>query len=194
MSTTDEEYKNEWLQFIEFIKRKYGNNTSDYIRQNDYNNRSNLSVAQYYSAKYGITDITPDTKLNQLLQNTKFIELLKLNDPVEISKFTEIYNDTDYLINSLNNKKDNLYIKCNPVDDNGISIESSNNTYGPNLNSLNSIFAESSDFFSPATLYTNVGLQVGISLLFVGLIYGIGNFIFVIVPSIYSNRRIQNIS
>ena len=182
------------MQFIEFIKRKYGNNTSDYIRQNDYNNRSNLSVAQYYSAKYGITDITPDTKLNQLLQNTKFIELLKLNDPVEISKFTEIYNDTDYLINSLNNKKDNLYIKCNPVDDNGISIESSNNTYGPNLNSLNSIFAEGSDFFSPATLYTNVGLQVGISLLFVGLIYGIGNFIFVIVPSIYSNRRIRNIS
>jgi len=193
MSTTDEEYKNEWLQFLEFIKRKYGNNTSDYFRQNDYNNRSNLSVAQYYSAKYGFT-ITPDTKLPQLLQNTKFIELLNLDNPVKISKFTEIYNDTDYLINSLNNKKDNLYIKCNPVDDNGFSIESSNNSYGPNLNSLNSIFTEGSDFFSPATLYTNVGLQVGISILFVGVIYGIGNFIFVIVPSIYSNRRAQNIS
>ena len=119
---------------------------------------------------------------------TKFINLFKLNEPIEISKFTEIYNDTDYLMKSLNNKKDNLYIKCNPVDDNGFSIEGSNNTYGPSLNSLNSMLTEGSSFFSPTTLYNNVGLQVFISIIFVGVIYGIGNFIFVIYPSNYAKR------
>ena len=188
MSNTYDIYNNEWLQFLEFIKRKYGNNSSQYIRNNDYNSRGVMSVAQYYSSKYGITTINPDTKLDKLLQNPTFIGLLKLNDPVEISKFTEIYNDTDYLMNSLSNKKDNLYIKCNPVDDNGISIESSNNTYGPNLNSLNSMLTEGSEVFSPTTLYNNIGLQVAISILFVGLIYGIGNFIFVIYPSSYTKR------
>ena len=163
MSTSNDEYKDEWLQFIEFIKRKYGNNSSDYIRTNDYNNRSNKSVAQYYSIKYSSANINPNDKLKHLLKDTKFINLFKLNEPIEISKFTEIYNDTDYLMKSLNNKKDNLYIKCNPVDDNGFSIEGSNNTYGPSLNSLNSMLTEGSSFFSPTTLYNNVGLQVFIS-------------------------------
>jgi hypothetical protein len=188
MSTSNDAYKDEWLQFLEFIKRKYGNNSSDYIRNIDYNNRSTKSVAQYYKAKYSISDITSTTKLDQLLKNANFIELLNLNDPVEISKFTEIYNDTDYLMKSLNDKKDNLYIKCNPVDDNGFSIEGSNNTYGPNLNSLNSMLTEGSSFLSPATLYNNIGLQVFISIIFVGVIYSIGNFMFVVYPGSYNKR------
>lgn len=187
MSGTNEEYKNEWLQFMEFIKRKYGNNSSEYIRTNDYNNRSSKSVAQYYSSTY--PSINPNAKLNQLLQDTKFLELLQLNQPEEVSKFTEIYNDTDHLMKSLNSKKDNLYIKCNPVDDNGVSIEASNNMYGPNLNSLNSMLTEGSNLFSPSTLYNNIGLQVFISIIFVGVVYSIGNFIFVVYPSTYTKRR-----
>jgi len=183
----EESKKNEWLQFIEFIKRKYGNNSSDYIRINDYNNRGTKSVAEYYHTIYPA--ISPTAKLDDLLIDTKFIGLLKLNVPEEVSKFTEIYNDTDNLMKSLNNNTDNLYIKCNPVDDNGISIESSNNMYGPNLNSLNSMLTEGSNFFSPTTLYNNVGLQVFISILFVGVIYSIGNFLFIVCPSMYSKRR-----
>jgi len=187
MSTTTEEKKNEWLQFMEFIKRKYGTNSSEYIRVNHYNNRSDKSVAQFYNSIY--PTINPNAKLNELLKkDSKFLELLKLDEPEEVSKFTEIYSDTDYLMRSLNNKDDNLYIKCNPVDDNGMSIESSNNMYGPNLNSLNSILTEGSTFFSPTTLYNNIGLQAFISILFVGLIYGIGNFIFVVYPSKYTKR------
>jgi hypothetical protein len=188
MSINNEEYKNEWLQFIEFIRRKYGNTSSDKIRYH-YNESSNRSVAQYYSSKYTNSNINSNAKLPQLLKDTKFIELFNLNNPVEISKFTEIYNDTDYLMNSLNNKTDNLYIKCNPVDDNGVSIDASNNTYGPSLNSLNSMLTEASSFFSPEMLYNNIGLQVIISIIFVGVIYGIGNFMFVVYPSNYSKKR-----
>jgi hypothetical protein len=189
MSVTNEEYKNEWMQFMEFIKRKYGNNSSEFIRINHYNNRANKSVAQYYSPQIPSANISADTKLEQLLRNTKFLELLKLDQPEEVSKFTEIYNDTDHLMKSLNSKKDNLYIKCNPVDDNGVSIEASNNMYGPNLNSLNSMLTEGSSLFSPTTLYNNIGLQVFISIIFVGVIYSVGNFIFVVYPSTYTKRR-----
>ena len=75
MSTSNDAYKDEWLQFLEFIKRKYGNNSSDYIRNIDYNNRSTKSVAQYYKAKYSIADITSTTKLDQLLN--KFMIFLQ---------------------------------------------------------------------------------------------------------------------
>jgi len=194
MSTNDEEKKNEWLQFMEFIKRKYGNNSSEYIRINHYNKRANnsVSVAQYYSSQVPSANINPNIKLDQLLKNTKFLELLKLNQPEEVSKFTEIYNDTDYLMKTLNSKDDNLYIKCNPVDDNGISIESSNNMYGPNLNSLNSMLTEGSNLFSPSTLYNNIGLQVFVSILFVGIIYSIGNFMFVVYPANYTRNRARD--
>ena len=186
MTTTNEEYKNEWLQFIEFIRRKYGNNASDIIRR-DYNSSYNQSVAGYYSVKY--KNINSKATLNQLLKDNNFIRLFNLNSPVEVSKFTEIYNDTDYLMNSLNNKEDNLYIKCNPVDDNGVSIEASNNMYGPSLNSMNSMLGEINNIFSPSMLYTSVGLQVFISIVFVGVIYGIGNFMFVVYPTSYVSKH-----
>ena len=188
MSSTIEEYKNEWLQFIEFIRRKYGNNASDIIRR-DYNSSYNQSVAGYYSVKYPNQTINPKAKLNQLLKDNNFIRLFNLNSPVEVSKFTEIYNDTDYLMNSLNNKDDKLYIKCNPVDDNGVSIDATNNMYGPSLNSMNSMLGEINNIFSPSTLYNNVGLQVFISIIFVGVIYGIGNYMFVVYPSNYVRRH-----
>ena len=188
MTTTNEEYKNEWLQFIEFIRRKYGTNASDIIRSH-YNISSNKSVADYYSAKYPDKGISSTAKLNQLLKNDKFIRLFDLDNPVEVSKFTEIYNDTDYLMNSLNNKEDNLYIKCNPVDDNGVSIEASNNMYGPSLNSINSMLGEINNVFSPSMLYNSVGLQVFISIVFVGVIYGIGNFMFVVYPNNYVKKH-----
>jgi len=188
MSSTIEEYKNEWLQFIEFIRRKYGNNASDIIRGH-YNATSNQSVAGYYSVKYPTQNINSKAKLNQLLKDNNFIQLFNLNSPVEVSKFTEIYNDTDYLMNSLNNKDDKLYIKCNPVDDNGVSIDATNNMYGPSLNSMNSMLGEINNIFSPSMLYTNVGLQVFISIIFVGVIYGIGNYMFVVYPSNYVKRH-----
>lgn len=188
MTTTNEENKNEWLQFIEFIRRKYGNNASDIIRR-DYNSSANQSVAGYYSVKYSDKGINSKAKLNQLLKDNNFIQLFNLNHPVEVTKFTEIYNDTDYLMNSLNNKEDNLYIKCNPVDDNGVSIEASNNTYGPSLNSMNSMLGEINNIFSPSMLYNSVGLQVFISIVFVGVIYGIGNFMFVVYPNNYVKKH-----
>jgi len=176
---TPDEKKDEWLQFMEFIKRKYGSNSSEYIRINDYNNRSDSSVAVYYSNKNPDLNIPTDTALNVLLKNETFIKMLDLDNPIEISKFTEIYNDTDYLMRSLNTKDDNLYIQCNPVDDNGVLENTTNNNSG---SGVSSVLTEGADFFSPAKLYNNVGLQVFLSLLLVGVTYAIGKLVFVVYP------------
>jgi len=182
MTTTSEEKENEWLQFMEFIKRKYGNNASEFIRINEYNRRNSRSVAEHYK-HYHISSISSTAKLDDLLKNADFIQLLGLNNPEEVSKFTEIYNDTDYLMKSLNTRQDNIYIKCNPVDDNGVSVEGSNNMYTQSLNSIDSVLTEGVQSFSPNQLYSNVGLQIFLCLIFIGIIYGVGYVIFKMFPS-----------
>jgi len=179
MSTTTrtpDDKKNEWLQFIEFIKRKYGSNSSEYIRINDYNNRSDRSVAEYYNYKNPSLAIT-DIPLNELLQNEKFKAMLELDNPVKISKFTEIYNDTDYLMRGLNAIDDNLYIQCNPVkvDNNGAIEEEPTNSNG--ASNIASIITEGADFFSPDKLYSNVALVVFLSLLLVVVTYAVGRWL-----------------
>jgi hypothetical protein len=173
---TPDEKNNEWLQFIEFIKRKYGYNSSEYIRINDYNNRSDNSVAAYYNSKNSSLNI-PDIPLNELLKNDDFKETLQLDRDGEISKFTEIYNHTDYLMRSLSTKDDNLYIQCNPVkvDNNGVIEDTTNSN---SASTVASIITEGADFFSPDKLYSNVTLTVFLSLLLVVVIYAVSQWVY----------------
>ena len=41
--------KSEWLQLLEFIKRKQGEPRADFIKRRDYNNRGIKSVPEYYN-------------------------------------------------------------------------------------------------------------------------------------------------
>ena len=171
--------EDEWLKFMEFIRRKYGNNSSDFIRINDYNIRASKSVADYYKQKYSITSINPTDNLEKLLGNESFIGLFNLNYPVAIPRFTEIYSETDSLMQKLrlnNSPQDDLYIKCNPTDDtegNGFPNESTTNTTnttntsGSDLTSINPVI--SSD-----EIYNNVGFQVLISALIIAVVIIIG--------------------
>ena len=170
MTTTNEKDK-EWLQFMEFIRRKYGNNSSDFIRINDYNIRASKSVAEYYIRKYPSTSINPTDNLEELLGNPSFIGLFNLDYPVTIPKFTEIYNETDTLMRKFRptTDQDDLYIKCNPTDDtegNGFPNESTTNTTstsGSDLTSINPVI--SSD-----EIYNNVGFQVLISAFIIAVV------------------------
>ena len=170
MSLTQEQINtnntNEWLQFIEFIKRKYGANSSEYIRINNYNSRGNQSLAAYYNDKGAPID--PTLKLDTLLKNRAFIDFLKLDNPISITNFTEIYNETDQLIKSHTNSSDGVYIKCNPVNDNGETIEAPRPSAGATY--VNSAFTDGANFFSPERIYNNVGLLVGICILALALI------------------------
>jgi hypothetical protein len=82
----------------------------------------------------------------------------------------------------LNTKDDNLYIQCNPVEvDNDGAIQETTNTNSGST--ATSIMTEGADFFSLDKLYNNVGLQVFLSILLIGIIYAVGRFIFVAYPT-----------
>ena len=191
MANLEQETKKtqEWLQLLEFIKRIYGEDKAELIRTNDYLKRNNKSVAEYYN----ITSVNPqNVTLSQLLKNPEFITkvISSSGTEEELTAFTKIYNETNALMKTLDASQDNIYIKCNPVDDNGNVIESSNNSVGTNLSSLNSMFNELASGLSPMFLYSSVGLQTFISVLLFIIIYYTGKYIFIDYPNKMIAKRI----
>jgi len=185
-----EEAKNkQWLQLLEFIKRIYGEEKAELIRTNDYLKRNNKSVAEYYN----IDNVSSQNiSLSQLLRNQDFIRkvLSSSGTEEELTQFTKIYNETNILMKSLDGSQDNIYIKCNPVDDNGNVIEESNNSVGTNLSSLNSMLNDLGSGLSPMFLYSSVGLQTFISVLLFIIIYYTGKYIFIDSPNKMIAKRI----
>ena len=191
MAQTTEEIKNEkeWLKFLELITRKYGKNYSETIRDIHYNNRNGKGVAEYFGNTISGTGITKNTTLVELFKDEQFLKKLLSSSKDDIQKFTEIYNDTDYLMRSLNTKEDNLYIKCNPVDDNGTVIESSTNVAS---SSTNAMLNDIGNIFSPELMYNNIGLQTFLAIVFLGLVYGIGNYMFIVYPNKTISKKLDN--
>ena len=189
MATTNKN-EDEWLQFMEFIRRKYGNNSSDFIRINDYNSRSSKSVAEYYKQKYPTptADININDNLEKLLKNTSFIGLFNLNDPVEIPRFTEIYSETDSLMQKLRlntSPQDDLYIRCNPTDDtegNGFPNESTTTTSNGAASNGAAINITTPEI-SLANISNNVGFNVLISVLIIAVVFFIGYIITNYLPT-----------
>jgi hypothetical protein len=186
---TDAEEKKkikEWLQLIEFIRRIYGEDKAEFIRTNDYEKRNNKSVAEYYNIS------GQNLTLSNLLQKQAFLnKVISASETKDtLAHYTQIYNETNTLMKSLDNSQDNIYIKCNPLDDNGNVIEASNNTIGSNISSLNSIFDEVGNSFGPNFLYNNIGLQTFISVLFLIIIYYIGKTIFINYPRSMIAKRV----
>ena len=187
VQTTDDK-KKEWLKFLELITRKYGKNYSETIRDMHYNNSNGKGVSEYFKGKLPNSGITNNTTLVQLFKDSEFLKLLGSSKD-DIQQFTEIYNDTDYLMKSLNTKEDNVYIKCNPVDDNGTVIETSNNTLPSNTNAM---LNDLGNIFKPDMMYNNIGLQTFMAIVFLGLVYGIGNYMFIVYPNNTISKRLNN--
>jgi hypothetical protein len=186
---TDAEEKKkikEWLQLIEFIRRIYGEDKAEFIRTNNYEKRNNKSVAEYYNIS------GQNLTLSNLLQKQAFLnKVISASETKDtLAHYTQIYNETNTLMKSLDDSQDNIYIKCNPLDDNGNVIEASNNTIGSNISSLNSIFDEVGNSFGPNFLYNNIGLQTFISVLFFIIIYYIGKTIFINYPRSMIAKRV----
>ena len=86
-------------------------------------------------------------------------------------------------------EEDNVYIKCNPVDDNGTVIETSNNTLPSNTNAM---LNDLGNIFKPDMMYNNIGLQTFMAIVFLGLVYGIGNYMFIVYPNNTISKRLNN--
>ena len=177
---SSETKEKEWLQFLEVIKRKYGYNTYNLVKINYYNKRGTKSVAEYFSIIYEDLNINSSSSVKNLLENKDFMK--KFNSDADIKNFTEIYSETDWLMKSINKEDEDIYIKCNPVDDNGNVVDSKNNDLGVSANSINSMLEELSNTFKPELLYKNIGLQAAMAIGFLIIVYSIGNYLFVHYP------------
>ena len=184
---------NEWLQLIEFVKRKYGEDKADFIRTNHYLKRDNrnVSVYSYYRLIHPTigSSSTQNLSLVELLRNPIFLTKVLDTSNENIEEFTEIYNQTNSLMKQLNSSEDNIYIRCNAVDDNGNVIDDTNNKIGTGVSNLNSMFDGLGSGITPMFLYSNIGLQTLISVIIFIIIYYIGKYIFIDYPkNVISNK------
>lgn len=176
--------KNEWLEFISFAERALGSSDPILlsIKQKNITNNGTMSIAAYYKNELGgRATFTRDLSLKQLLKNSNFTSAVLGKTLADIETWTNIYNNADWTIRTYSNPQDNIYIKCNPVDENNIPIELSNNLITPKNNSED-LLREANSLLAPDKIFDNIGLQICIGVIFLAVAYLIGSFIFIKYP------------
>lgn len=176
--------KNEWLEFISFAERALGSTDPILlsIKQKNITNNGTKSIAAYYKDELrGRATFTRDLSLKQLLKNSNFTSEVLGKTLADVRTWTEIYNNADWTIRTYNNPQDNIYIKCNPVDENNIPIDMQNNLITPENNSED-VLREANGLLAPDKIFDNIGLQIFIGVIFLAVAYLIGSFIFIKYP------------
>ena len=175
---------NEWLEFISFAERALGSSDPILlsIKQKNITNNGALSVAAYYyDDLQARATFSRDLSLKQLLKNPNFTSEVLGKTLADVRTWTEIYNNADWTIRTYNNPQDNIYIKCNPVDENNIPIDMQNNLITPENNSED-VLREANGLLAPDKIFDNIGLQIFIGVIFLAVAYLIGSFIFIRYP------------
>ena len=79
---------------------------------------------------------------------------------------------------------DDIYIDCSPVNEIGEVVESSGDLISPGLNLPT---------FSSELLNNNIGFQSMLGIVLLGVIYGVGDYVFNIFPNkIINNNRFES--
>ena len=187
--------KNGWLEFISFAERALGSTDPILlsIKQKNITNNGTKSIAAYYKDELrGRATFTRDLSLKQLLKNSNFTSEVLGKTLADIETWTYIYNNADWTIRTYSNPQDNIYIKCNPVDENNIPIELSNNLITPENNSED-VLREANSLLAPDKIFDNIGLQIFIGVIFLAVAYLIGSFIFIKYPkNVIEKEQLNN--
>jgi hypothetical protein len=175
---------NEWLELISFAERALGQSDPILlsIKQKNITNNGTKSVAAYYKDELGTrATFSRDLSLKQLLKNPNFTSEVLGKTLADVKTWTEIYNNADWTIKTYNNPQDNIYIKCNPVDENNIPIDMQNNSITPDTYSAD-VLRDANSILAPDKLFQNIGLQIFIGVIFLAVAYLLGSFIFIMYP------------
>jgi len=181
---------NEWLELISFAERALGQSDPILlsIKQKNITNNGTKSVAAYYKDELGArATFSRDLSLKQLLKNPNFTSEVLGKTLADVKTWTEIYNNADWTIKTYNNPQDNIYIKCNPVDENNIPIDMQNNSITSNTYSAD-VLKEANGLLAPDKIFQNIGLQIFIGVIFLAFAYLIGNVIFIKYPKTVIDR------
>jgi hypothetical protein len=180
--------KNEWLEFISFSERALGQSDPILLRikQASIANDGTKSIAAYYKDDLDArATFSRDLSLKQLLKNPNFTKEVLGITKNDLETWTKIYNNADWTIRTYSNPQDNIYIKCNPVDENNMQIELSNNLISSETSSAAysaDVLREANSLLAPDKIYDNVGLQIFIGVVFLAVAYLIGSLIFIKYP------------
>ena len=175
---------NEWLEFISFAERALGQSDPVLlsIKQKNISNNGSKSVAAYYKDDLKArATFSRDLSLKQLLKNPNFTSEVLGKTLADVETWTKIYNNADWTIKTYNNPQDNIYIKCNPVDENNIPIDMKNNSITPDTYSAD-VLRDANSILAPDKLFQNIGLQIFIGVIFLAVAYLLGSFIFIMYP------------
>jgi hypothetical protein len=183
-STTREKNNKEWLEFISFSERALG--ISDPIlldiKQSYINNNGTDSVAEFYKSKLGAdATFSRNLSFNNLIKNENFTLKVLGKTLASIKTWTETYNNADWSIRTYNAQQDNIYIKCKPVDDDGLPPELSFNKINPEADSIK-VLRAMGNLLSPEAVFDSIVLQIVIGVLFLAITYFIGTLIFIKYP------------
>ena len=99
-------------------------------------------------------------------------------------KNIDAYKETDRLM-KLGTKispGDDIYIDCRPTNTFGEEIKPRENIID-NIDTTNTVFNELSDSMDKDMFFNNIGFQAIIGIFLFGVVYYIGNYIFVKIPS-----------
>jgi hypothetical protein len=186
---------NEWLEFISFAERALGQSDPIVlsIKQENITNNGRQSIAARYKDKLEAqATFSRDLSLKQLLKNPNFTSQVLGKTKEDIETWTKIYNNADWTIKTYNNPQDNIYIKCNPVDENNIPIDMQNNSITPDSNSED-VLREANSLLAPDKIFQNIGLQIFIGIIFLAVAYLIGTVIFIKYPkTVIDKNQLDN--
>ena len=182
-STIIEKNNKEWLEFISFAEKAL--QPSDPIlldiKQSYITSDKTRSVASFYKDRFPDATFSRDLSFKNLIKNNNFTTKVLGKTKASIKTWTETYNNADWSIRTYNAQQDNIYIKCKPVNDNDLPVELSFNKINPQANSV-AVLTAARDLLSPEAIFSNIGLQIVIGVLFLAISYFIGNLIFVWYP------------
>lgn len=186
---------NEWLEFISFAERALGQSDPILLRikQTNITNNGSKSIAAYYKDELKArATFSRDLSLKQLLKNPNFTSEVLGKTKEDIETWTKIYNNADWTIRTYNNPQDNIYIKCNPLDEKNIPIDMQNNLITPENNSED-VLREANGLLAPDKIFDNIGLQIFIGIIFLAVAYLIGTLIFIKYPkNVIDKNQLDN--
>ena len=184
VSTIQDKNNKEWLALISFAERAMGSTDPVVfqIKKDNQSNNKTKSVSAFYYDKLGSkATFSRNLPLKRLLKNENFISNVFEKTIKDVETFTEVYNRAEWAITTYNNPEDNIYIKCNQVNDNDIPIELSNNLI-TTKNSSQEVLKEAGGLLAPDQITNNIGAQVFIGVIFLAVAYIVGNYIFIRYP------------
>tara|TARA_B110001452_G_scaffold244091_1_gene227914 strand:- start:2428 stop:3030 length:603 start_codon:yes stop_codon:yes gene_type:complete len=186
---------NEWYSFLELMKRQElyedipENAGSDYFKKKKENVqfletivkgmfiKGNCTFNDIYKTdlKNSVEKLKADPNFKRMMKSYKKADQLMEVAPTGQESWVKFVEDED------------IYIDCKPVDVTGEVVDSSSNILNMNNKSMD-VLQGLTDGVSGGALFDNIGFQTLLGIVLLGVLYSIGNYIFIKYPKNVTER------